>query len=172
MRLSRAIGRSPWSTTISTDGWLSDAVENTCVFAVGMVVLRSISLVFTSPSVMIPSDSGVTSRSRTSLTSPLSTPAWMAAPIATTSSGLTPRCGSLSVKLLTSSWITGMRVEPPTRITSSSSLGGQPGVLEGRLERTAAARREVVGELLELAARERDREVLRARCIGGDERAG
>jgi hypothetical protein len=38
----------------------------------------------------MPSDSGVTSSSSTSLTSPFSTPAWIAAPIATTSSGLTP----------------------------------------------------------------------------------
>ena len=38
------------------------------------------------------------------------------------------------------------------------------------LERAAAARREVVGELLELAARQRDREVLRARGVSGDER--
>src|ERR1700733_11026 len=59
-----------------------------------MVVLRSISLVMTPPSVSIPSDSGVTSSKRTSLTSPCSTPAWIAAPIATTSSGLTPLCGS------------------------------------------------------------------------------
>jgi len=41
---------------------LSDAVENTCVFAVGIVVLRSMSLVLTSPSVMMPRLSGVTSR--------------------------------------------------------------------------------------------------------------
>ena len=75
--------------------WLSDAVENTCDFDVGMVVLRSISLVMTPPSVSMPSDSGVTSSSRTSLTSPPSTPAWIAAPIATTSSGLTPLWGSL-----------------------------------------------------------------------------
>ena len=60
-----------------------------------MVVLRGISGVVTPPSVSMPSVSGVTSSSRTSLTSPLSTPAWIAAPTATTSSGLTPLCGSL-----------------------------------------------------------------------------
>ena len=63
--------------------------------AVGMVVLRSISLVNTPPSVSMPSDSGVTSSSSTSFTSPPSTPPWTAAPIATTSSGFTPLCGSL-----------------------------------------------------------------------------
>ena len=39
-----------------------------------MVVLRPISLVKTPPSVSMPSDSGVTSNSRTSVTSPASTP--------------------------------------------------------------------------------------------------
>jgi hypothetical protein len=55
------------------------------------------------------------------LTSPASTPPWIAAPTATTSSGFTPRWGSLPKKLFTTSWIFGMRVEPPTRITSSMS---------------------------------------------------
>ena len=80
---------------ISTCGWLSDAVENTWLLEVGMVVLRSMSRDMTPPSVSMPSDSGVTSSSRTSLTSPASTPAWIAAPTATTSSGLTPLWGSL-----------------------------------------------------------------------------
>ena len=63
-------------------------------------MLRSISLVITPPSVSMPSDSGVTSSSSTSLTSPCNTPAWIAAPTATTSSGLTPLCGSRPKKLL------------------------------------------------------------------------
>ena len=54
-----------------------------------------------------------------SLTSPLSTPAWMAAPTATTSSGLTPLCGSLPTTEATFSWTEGMRVMPPTRTTWS-----------------------------------------------------
>ena len=70
----------------------------------------------------MPSVSGVTSSSRTSLTSPPSTPAWMAAPTATTSSGLTPRCGSLPVSSLTFSWTAGMRVMPPTITTCWISL--------------------------------------------------
>ena len=65
------------------------------LFLQGMVVFFSISLVMTLPRVSMPSDSGVTSRSSTSLTSPLSTPPWMAAPMATTSSGLTPLLGVL-----------------------------------------------------------------------------
>ena len=70
VRLSRAIGRSPCSTWISTEGWLSAAVVNVSAFLVGMVVLRSISLVITPPSVSMPSDSGVTSSRSRSFTSP------------------------------------------------------------------------------------------------------
>ncbi len=94
-------------------------MENTSDLRVGIVVLRSMSLVMTPPLVSMPRVSGVTSSSSTSLTSPASTPAWMAAPTATTSSGLTPRCGSLPVRSLTFSWTAGMRVMPPTMTTWS-----------------------------------------------------
>ena len=98
--LSAAISRSPWRTWMVTAVWLSSAVEKTWLFLVGMVVLRSISLVKTPPRVSMPSESGVTSSSSTSLTSPLSTPPWMAAPMATTSSGLTPCARLLAEELL------------------------------------------------------------------------
>ena len=88
-----------------------------------MVVFRSISAVRTPPSVSIPTDNGVTSRSRTSFTSPCSTPAWIAAPIATTSSGLIVRLGSLPNNAVTNSMTAGMRVIPPTSTTSSISPG-------------------------------------------------
>ncbi len=90
--LSAAISRSPCRTWISTEGWLSAAVENTCFLEVGMVVLRSIILVNTPPRVSIPRDNGVTSSSSTLPvpSSPERTPAWIAAPTATHSSGLTP----------------------------------------------------------------------------------
>src|SRR5256885_2164578 len=95
-----------------------------------MVVFRSISLVITPPSASMPSESGVTSSSRTSLTSPFRTPAWMAAPIATTSSGLTPLCGSLPPdRDFTSCWTTGIRVEPPTSTTSLICWGVMPASL-------------------------------------------
>jgi len=68
------------------------------------VVFRSMSAVMTPPSVSTPSESGVTSSSRTSFTSPCSTPPWIAAPTATTSSGFTPLCGSLPKNFLTVSW--------------------------------------------------------------------
>src|SRR5450759_3932985 len=112
-----------------TADWLSSAVENTCDALVGIVVFFGISLVITPPSVSIPSDSGVTSSSSTSLTSPFSTPPWMAAPTATASSGLTSLRGSLPKNSLTLSCTFGMRVWPPTRITSSISESLMPASL-------------------------------------------
>ena len=118
--LYAAISRSPWKTWICTDGWLSSAVVKISERLVGIVVLRSMSLVMIPPLVSMPRDSGVTSSSRTSLTSPRRTPACSAAPMATTSSGLTPLLGSLPpVSSRTRSDTAGMRVEPPTRTTWS-----------------------------------------------------
>ena len=53
---------------MSTPGWLSAYVENTCSFLVGMVVLRGISVVMTPPAVSSPSDNGATSKSSRSCT--------------------------------------------------------------------------------------------------------
>ena len=75
----------------------------------------------TLPLVSMPSESGVTSSRSTSLTSPFSTPAWTAAPRATTSSGLTPLWASFPVRVWTSSWTAGIRVDPPTSTTWSMS---------------------------------------------------
>ncbi len=58
-----------------------------------------------------------------SFTSPLSTPAWIAAPMATTSSGFTLLFGSLPNSFFTVSTTRGMRVMPPTRTTSSILSG-------------------------------------------------
>mmetsp|Transcript_14788 Transcript_14788/g.29945 ORF Transcript_14788/g.29945 Transcript_14788/m.29945 type:complete len:235 (+) Transcript_14788:741-1445(+) len=99
-----------------------------------MVVLREMSFVMTPPSVSMPSESGVTSSSRMSLTSPRSTPPWMAAPSATTSSGLTPLKGSLPKKALTVSCTFGMRVMPPTRMTSLTSEVDTPASLRHALQ--------------------------------------
>ncbi len=85
-------------------------------------MFRSISLVVTPPIVSIPSESGVTSSNSTSLTSPCSTPPWIAAPIATTSSGFTPFNGSFPKIVLTFSTTAGIRVIPPTSTISSISL--------------------------------------------------
>ena len=124
--LSFAIDRSPCNTCISTDGWLSAAVEKIWDFFVGIVVFASINLVITPPIVSIPKDKGVTANRSTSLTSPVRTPPWIAAPIATTSSGFTPFEGFLPKNFSTSSWIIGILVDPPTKITSSISPVDNP----------------------------------------------
>ena len=72
--LPAAISRSPCSTCTSTEVCPSAAVEKIWLLVVGMVVLRSIRRVNTPPIVSMPSESGVTSSSSTSLTSPPSTP--------------------------------------------------------------------------------------------------
>mmetsp|Transcript_11052 Transcript_11052/g.47198 ORF Transcript_11052/g.47198 Transcript_11052/m.47198 type:complete len:225 (+) Transcript_11052:547-1221(+) len=115
--------RSPSNTWISTPGWLSEYVENTCSFLVGMVVLRGMSTVMTPPTVSRPMDRGDTSsRSRSwtfSLPSPDRIAACTAAPYATASSGLMDLHSSLPLKKSTRSDCTlGMRVEPPTMTIS------------------------------------------------------
>ena len=59
-----------------------------------------------------------------SLTSPAKIPVWTAAPRSNTSSRLTVTFGSFPVNLFTRSWTTEIRVDPPTRISSSRSLKG------------------------------------------------
>mmetsp|Transcript_5554 Transcript_5554/g.14115 ORF Transcript_5554/g.14115 Transcript_5554/m.14115 type:complete len:548 (-) Transcript_5554:148-1791(-) len=120
--LSVTISRSPWSTLISTLVWPSAAVENTSLFDVGSVVFRGMIFVITPPSVSSPRLSGVTSRSTMSLTSPARTPPCTAAPSATTSSGFTVTFGSRPVSERTRACTAGMRVDPPTRITSLISF--------------------------------------------------
>ena len=120
--LSLAILLSPWSTWISTAGWLSAAVENTWDLEVGIVVFLGINTVITPPNVSIPSDNGVTSSKTISLTSPVNTPPWIAAPMATASSGLTSWDGFCPNSFSTNSWTHGIRVDPPTKITLSISF--------------------------------------------------
>ncbi|CRR39629.1 hypothetical protein PAERUG_E15_London_28_01_14_08984 [Pseudomonas aeruginosa] len=118
--------RSPCSTWMVTAPWLSSAVENTCDFLVGMVVFFSIRPVITPPRVSMPRVSGVTSSSSTSFTSPARTAPWMAAPTATASSGLTSLRASLPKNSATVFCTSGMRVWPPTRITSWISETSRP----------------------------------------------
>ena len=79
--------------------------------------------------VSIPRDKGVTSNNNTSVLSPDNTPPCMAAPAATASSGFTSLRGSLPKNALTASCTLGMRVCPPTKITSSMSLADTPASL-------------------------------------------
>ena len=155
---------------ISTEVWLSAAVENISLLRVGMVVLRSISLVNTPPSVSMPSDSGVTSSSSTSFTSPPSTPPCTAAPTATTSSGFTLRFGSLPNRLRTISCTFGMRVEPPTSTTSSICAGLHAGIGQRLLAGLDGAVQNVGHHLLEARARQLDRQVLGTAGVGRQER--
>ena len=142
VRLSRAISRSPWRTWTSTEVCPSDAVEKVSDLRAGMVVLRSMSRVITPPRVSTPSESGVTSRSRMSFTSPESTPPCTAAPTLTTSSGLTVLLGSLPKNFFTVSTMRGMRVWPPTITTSSILSGESPAsaraFLTGSMERSTS----------------------------------
>src|SRR5215213_2055649 len=110
-----------------------------------MVVLRSMSFDITPPLVSMPKERGVTSRSSTSLTSPAKTPLWMAAPVATTSSGLMPLFGSL----------------PVISLTCSRVLHRLP-------DRTGRRLHKVGGELVELRTAKREIKVLGAGLISGD----
>ena len=119
----------------------------------------------TEPLVSIPRLSGVTSSRRTSFTSPFSTPAWTAAPMATTSSGLTPLWGSLPVRLWTRSWTAGIRVEPPTSTTWSMSEVLSPASLMAASNGPLQLLDQVGRKLVELRARVS----FRSRCLGPSE---
>ena len=73
--------------------------------------------------VSMPSDSGVTSTSTVSTSSPAMIPACTAAPSATAASGSISPCGSCPMNSETLSHTAGMRVEPPTSNTRSTSAG-------------------------------------------------
>ena len=60
--------------------------------------------VITPPKVSIPKDKGVTSNKSKSLTSPFNTPPYIAAPMATASSGLTDLFGTFPKNFYTNSW--------------------------------------------------------------------
>ena len=150
--------------------WLSTTVVKICVFLVGIVELRSISLVNSPPWVSTPSDSGVMSSSTRSLMSPRRMPPWMAAPMATTSSGLISRFGLLP-KIRSTAWAhqggAGLAADQQHLV---DLVGAQAGAGEGVEAGALGALDEVAHQLLELAAGERAGEVARARAVGRDER--
>ncbi len=121
--LSRAIARSPWRTWIVTTVCMSLAVLKIWLCVTGIVVFLSMIRVITSPFVSTPNDRGVTSRRRRSLTSPVITPAWIAAPRATASMGSTPRSAFFPMNFSTYWRTIGMRVGPPIKIILSISFG-------------------------------------------------
>ena len=128
--------------------------------------VRSISFVKTPPLVSIPRLRGVTSSRSTSLTSPLSTPPWIA-PTATTSSGLTPLCGSLpSSSFLLLHRRRRVRADQDDMVDPGCV---EPGVGECLLGRADGAGDEIGGDLAELRTGQLQVEVLRAVLGGGDE---
>ena len=168
--LNCAISRSPCSTWISTDGCMSSAVVNTSVRRVGIVVLRSMSLVITPPLVSMPSDSGVTSRSRTSLTSPFEHAGLDGGADGDDLVGVDALVGLLAGELLHEVLHRGHAGRAADEDDVVDLVLGEPGVLDRLLERLAAALEQVGGELLELRARQLLVEVQRAFGGGGDER--
>jgi hypothetical protein len=114
---------------IVTAGWLSSAVEKVCANLVGMVVFFWIIFVITPPRVSMPSESGVTSSSSTSLRSPASTWPWIAAPTATGLIGVDVLARLLAEELLDLLLDLGHARLPPTRITSSIWLALTPASL-------------------------------------------
>ena len=155
---------------METAVWLSEAVEKVWPLRVGMVVLRSMSFVNTPPSVSMPRERGVTSRRSTSLTSPPRIPPWMEAPTATTSSGLTPLLPSLPKMSFTMACTAGMRVEPPTRMTWSMSLGVRPASRSACRQGPRVFSKSVVEELLQLGAAQGVVQVPGSGLVGRDER--
>ena len=84
--------------------------------------------------------------------SPRRMPPWMAAPMATTSSGLISRLG-LRPKIRSTAWATsGVRVWPPTSSTSSISSARRPAPESASQAGALGALHEVAHQVLELAA--------------------
>ena len=158
-----AISRSPWKTWMSTDGWLSSAVEKTSLRLVGIAVFRSMSLVNSPPLVSMPSERGVTSMRSTSLRSPLRTPAWSDAPSGDDLVGV-----HALVRLLAAGELLDERGHGrhPGGATDEDHVVDvrqrDPGVLDDVLERLPRAVEQVLGHLLELRAGEALVEVDRA----------
>ena len=99
----------------------------------------------------------------------VSAAAWMAAPMATTSSGLTRSSGCAPKNCSTRRRTSGMRVEPPTRMTLSNSLTGEARDRERLLADGERALDERRREHLELVARHPEVEVeVRAADAEGD----
>ena len=89
--------------------------------------------------------------------------------MATTSSGLTLRAGSLPKKAFTASMTFGMRVMPPTRITSSISPAVTPASFSAGSAGLERALDQVVDQGFELRPRQLHHQVLRPGGVGGDE---
>ena len=121
--------------------WPSRNVVKSWARATGMGVFLGITFSTSPPIVSSPSESGVTSRSRKSLSTsfPASLFAWIAAPTATTQSGSIPASGSRPKKDSIWERTIGMRVAPPTRTIPLMSEGAS--FASAMVERTASRAR-------------------------------
>ena len=168
--LKPAISRSPWSTWISTDVWPSSAVEKISDLRVGMVVLRSISFVITPPLVSMPSESGRHVEQQDVLD------------LALEHAGLDGRADGddlvrvdAAVRLLAEELLDlvphgGHAGHAADEDDLADVLGLEAGVLERLLDGADGALDEVVRDLVQLGARERELEVPRAVARERDER--
>ena len=95
---------------------------------------------------------------------------WIAAPIATTSSGLTPLWGSLPKNCFTVSTTLGIRVMPPTRITSSMSPALRPASCSAFLQGSTVFWIRSSTSCFELGAGDLHGQMLRAGGVRRDER--
>ncbi|WVZ89948.1 hypothetical protein U9M48_036293 [Paspalum notatum var. saurae] len=127
-------------TLISTLVCPSAAVENTSDFEVGSVVFLGIIFVITPPNVSKPRDNGVTSRRTTSFTSPAKTP-----PCRPKRNNFIRINSNIGI-------LVRIRVDPPTRITSSRSLtdnlASLKALLTGVLSLSPERKNLLSGELL------------------------
>ena len=134
--LSLAKRRSPCRTLISTEVCMGRAVVKIWLLRVGIMLLRVMRGVATPPSVSMDRVRGVTSISTrpwaaapvapASLPPPCKRPPWMAAPMATHSSGLRVWLGSWPSSSLTWRATAGIRVLPPTSSTRPRSAAERP----------------------------------------------
>ena len=167
--------RPPFRARPGTRGWSPRSGcprrwRTPALFLVGIVVLRSISRVNTPPSVSMPSDSGVTSSSSTSLTSPCSTPAWIAAPIGNDLVGVDALVRLLAEQLLHDLLDlrhAGHAADQDHFVDLGRREAGVLDRLPARLDRLL---HQIVDQRLELGAGELHGQVLRTGGIRGDER--
>jgi len=129
--LSAASSRSPFGRRGPlTAVWLSSAVEKIWCAWSGSSWLQIDQFGHDTPNVSMPSDSGVTSSSSNVFTSPCKTPAWIAAPIATTSSGLRPCAARVRRTRAQCRRLSASAVNPADKDHLVDILGGHSGIFE------------------------------------------
>src|ERR1700733_8349591 len=150
--LSAAISRSPWKTRMVTAFWLSSAVENTWLFLVGIVVLRSMMRGNTPPSVALQHaglDRGTDGHDFV---------------------GIDALVRLLAEQLLHHFLDLRHAGHAADQHHFADLASGQAGVLQGLAAGLDGLLDEVIDQCFELGARQLHRQLLRTGRIGGDER--